>query len=354
MTFQTPSSQLRTPILFLIFNRPALTKSVFEAIREARPGKLYIAADGPRYAIKGELEKCLQAREITKQVDWDCEVKTLFREENLGCGKGVSTAITWFFSQEQEGIILEDDCLPSSDFFRFCSELLNYYRHDTRIMGIGGTNLVPENLRANECSYSFSNHNSIWGWGTWKRAWDLYDYEMTQYRKVLKHGYLKSQFSSQYEVDYFEWVFERTFHFPSITWDYQWEFIRRINSGLNILPQKNLVRNIGFGEDATHTTTEGVASSKLKLEELNFPLIHPKYVMVDVEADRIAFIKHYTTSESRLKSAIKNLLPASVRRLIFKYSMKRFIKLNQHHHSDKRYPASHQTQLEDLPTPNYR
>jgi hypothetical protein len=354
MTFESTGPPLKPPILFLIFNRPALTRRVFETIREARPSKLYIAADGPRDSVQGEWEKCQQAREITNLIDWQCDVKTLFREENLGCGKGVSLAITWFFSQEQEGIILEDDCLPSPNFFRFCAELLRHYRHDTRIMGIGGTNLVPDEFRNHDSSYSFSNHNSIWGWATWKRAWDLYDYEMTQYKKVAKHGYLKKQFTSQYEVDYFDWVFEQTFHFPSITWDYQWEFVRRINSGLTILPQKNLVRNIGFGEDATHTTTEGVASSKLKLEELAFPLVHPRHVMADVKADRMAFIKHSTTFVTRLKSRVKILLPSGIRRFLFKSSMKRFISENQHHRREGRVEPLPEEQLNNLPTPTYR
>ena len=230
---------LTTPILFLIFNRPVVTKQVFEAIRAMKPTKLYVAADGPRPGVHDEIENCRMAREAATAIDWQCDVKTLFREENLGCGRGVSSAITWFFKQEEEGIILEDDCYPSADFFPFCVELLDRYRNDKRIMAITGTNLVPERLRSNEYSYAFSNHNNIWGWASWRRAWDLYDYEMSNYAKIKELGYLKNNFSSQYEHDYFEWVFERTYLIPSITWDYQWEFVRRINSGLTIQPQKN-------------------------------------------------------------------------------------------------------------------
>jgi len=314
-----------TPVLFLVFNRPSTTRRVFEAIKNAKPRRLYIAADGPRYHKKGEAEKCLEVRSIVLDVDWECEVHTLFRDENLGCGEGVSSAITWFFDHEPEGIILEDDCLPSADFFPYCSELLERYRDDKRIMGISGTNLVPDHVRNDNYSYSFSNHNNIWGWATWKRAWDLYDYEMTQYKKVIRKGYLNSSFSSTYESDYFLWVFERTFLIPSITWDYQWEFVRRINSGLTIMPKRNMISNLGFGEDATHTTDTEDPSSQLSHQKLAFPLKHPEYVMVDTNADRIAFINHHTNTRSRVKSIIKSWLPENIRAMLFKRSIERFV-----------------------------
>lgn len=320
------AARLNTPVLFLIFNRPALTEQVFAAVREARPARLYVAADGPRNNKPGELENCLAARSIAMNIDWDCEVKTLFRDVNLGCGKGVSSAITWFFEHEEEGIILEDDCLPSYDFFPFCTELLERYRHDKRVMAIGGCNLVPESQRKKEHSYSFSNHNNIWGWATWRRAWDLYDYEMNDYQKVKDKRYLtKDAFSSDYEFDYFQWVFERTFLFPAITWDYQWEFVRRINSGLTIFPSKNLITNLGFGEDATHTTNPLDKSSNLKRENLTFPLEHPPFVLPDVEADKHAFIEHYTNLSTRIKSNLKSLLPDLLREKLFNFSMGRFI-----------------------------
>lgn len=352
-----PISPLTTPILFLIFNRPALTKQVFSAIRDAKPTKLYIAADGPRHDKEGELENCLEARSIALNIDWDCKVETLFRDVNLGCGKGVSSAITWFFENEPEGIILEDDCLPAPDFFPFCTEMLERYRDDKRIMSVGGSNLVPAHMRSTEYSYSFSNHNNIWGWASWRRAWSLYDYEMSDYRKIMELGYLKNNFSSEYESDYFLWVFERTFLIPSITWDYQWEFIRRINSGLTILPQKNLISNLGFGEDATHTTNPEDKSSRLKLEHLEFPLTHPEYLIVDSEADKIAFIEHYTNLASRLKTTVKTMLPASLRNKLFNRSMERFIQSHRPYVAPlKNVTPSplHRKQLEDYSSANLR
>jgi hypothetical protein len=316
---------LKTPVLFLIFNRPSTTKVVFEAIRKARPSKLYIAADGPRKNKPGEVEKCNEARAIASNVDWECEVKTLFREQNLGCGKGVSNGITWFFQHEPEGIILEDDCLPNESFFPYCAELLERYRHDSRIMEVSGNNIRPEKYCKGEYSYSFSDHNGIWGWASWRRAWNLYDYEMKQYRNVRKNQCLKDNFNSIFEKHYFQWVFERTYLFPHITWDYQWEFVKRINSGLTIVPKKNMVINIGFGADATSTTNLDTPSSNLKAELLEFPLRHPPYVISDKEADKYAFITHMTTKKSRLKSRIKNMLPESIQNRIFRYTMTKFI-----------------------------
>jgi hypothetical protein len=316
---------LNTPVLFLIFNRPSTTRIVFEAIRQARPSKLYIAADGPRRDRPGETEKCEEARAIARNVDWACEVKTLFRDENLGCGKGVSDGIRWFFEHEPEGIILEDDCVPNATFFPYCAALLERFRDDNRIMEISGNNIRPEKYCHGEYSYSFSDHNGIWGWATWRRAWGLYDYEMKQYKRIKESDSLITKFNSIFEEHYFQWVFERTYLFPHITWDYQWEFVKRINSGLTIVPKKNMVINIGFGADATSTTNSDTPSSNLKAELLEFPLRHPPFVIPDKEADKEAFILHMTTKASRLKSRLKNILPEGIQKRMFQYSMTRFI-----------------------------
>lgn len=318
-------NRLTTPVLFLVFNRPSTTKVVLEAIRKARPAKLYVAADGPRKHKEGETEKCAEVRAIVSAIDWDCEVKTLFREENLGCGRGVSGGITWFFENEPEGIILEDDCVPSESFFPYCTELLERYRHDHRIMEISGNNIRPDEFNNDEYSYSFSEHNGIWGWASWRRAWVLYDFEMKQWKKVKEQGYLKDKFNSVHERDYFDWVFERTYLFPHITWDYQWEFVKRINSGLTIVPRKNMVMNIGFGADATSTTSTDNKASQLKAHLMEFPLKHPPFVIPNKEADRAAFITHMTSASSRFKAKLKYSLPEGIRARIFKYSMGKFI-----------------------------
>lgn len=316
-------SNLQTPVLFLVFSRPSTTKIVFESIRQARPAKLYVVADGPRDHKPGEREKCEEVRTIIKNIDWECELKTLFREENYGCGKGVSNGITWFFENEPEGIILEDDCLPHPTFFQYCADLLAKYRTDTRVMEISGNSLLPPDYSNDNYSYSFSNFNGIWGWASWRRAWNLYDYEMKEYKHVQRMKVL--EFKTIFEKDYFNWVFERTFLFPHITWDYQWEFVKRINSGLTIIPKKNLVINLGFGEDATSTTGTDAPGSDLKSHPMSFPLVHPPVMMADVKGDSLAFRYYMTTFSSRLKSYLKSWMPETLRKKIFERSMATFI-----------------------------
>ncbi len=318
-------NQFSVPILFLVFNRPSTTKVVFDIIRKVRPRKLYLSADGPRRDKEGEQEKCDEVKSIITKVDWPCEVKTLFRDENLGCGRGVSGGITWFFENEPEGIILEDDCLPDLSFFPYCEELLDRYRNDHRIMEISGNTIWPEEYCSTDYSYAFSAHNNIWGWASWRRAWNLYDYEMKQYPAIKEKGYLDKQFNSIYERDYFKFVFERTYLFPHITWDYQWEFVKRINSGLAVIPCKNMVVNIGYGGDATSTSDSNNPGANLRSEPMSFPLKHPPYIMVDSNADEQAFIDYHSTRGSRVKTYIKSILPLSIQKKLFKAAIERFI-----------------------------
>ncbi len=180
---------LTSPVLFLIFNRPETTEQVFSAIKKAQPPRLYIAADGPRSEYPNDAESCDISRAIATNVDWDCEVKTLFQDQNLGCRLAVSGAVDWFFEQETEGIILEDDCLPDQSFFLFCQELLEQYRDDTRIMQIGGTNYQFGKKRTNY-SYYFSRYGHLWGWASWRRAWSFYDEKMKQWPTAKQNGIL--------------------------------------------------------------------------------------------------------------------------------------------------------------------
>ena len=177
---------MKTPVLFLVFNRPDTTKQVFEAIRQAQPPRLYIASDGHRSDREGEWEKVKTVRDyVVNNIDWDCEVKTLFREKNLGCRIAVSTAISWFFENEEQGIILEDDCFPDQSFFPFCEELLWKYQDDKRIMMITGTNSLGT-WKSELQSYHFSIYGSIWGWATWKRAWNLYFKKYFHFKKNIR------------------------------------------------------------------------------------------------------------------------------------------------------------------------
>ena len=245
---------LDTPVLLIIFNRPEQTRRVFESIRAVRPIRLYVAADGPRNDHPSDLESCSEARGIVDLVDWECEVKTLFQKSNLNCGKGPAAAISWLFENEEYGIILEDDCVASQSFFYYCQELLLRYRYDDRVMEISGTNPLGR-YRLNGYTYYFAKYGSSWGWASWRRAWQHFDYNLSLYSKMREEGFLDNMFDWWINKQYFYNIYNNTIKdLESIDWwDYQWEFARFINSGLTIVPRTNLVQNIGFGDHATHT-----------------------------------------------------------------------------------------------------
>lgn len=294
-----------TPILFLIFKRPDTTKKVFEAIRKVRPARLFVAADGPRPHVDGEAERCEETRRVATQVDWPCEVQTLFRDENLGCGRAVSGAITWFFEHVPEGIILEDDTLPSSDFFPFCAELLERYRNDNRIMEISAVSLPSPRVSRNENSYYFSNWENIWGWATWKRAWDHYDYSMKKYEAVIRDRFFHDQYASIFEQYYLRHAYNKAYYENEklTSWSYQWSFARKINSGLVIIPTKNMVVNLGLANEATNTHSTRLGF--LKFEKLDFPLRHPDIVMHDRVTDDEVFRKHFTSPYTRMRHRLR-------------------------------------------------
>jgi len=276
--------QLTTPVAFLIFNRPDTTPRVFEAIRQAKPPKLLVVADGPRPDRADDIEKCKAARAVIEGVDWDCEVLTDYSDLNLGCGKRPATGITWVFEQVEEAIILEDDCLPHPTFFRFCEELLSYYRHDERIMVISGNNFQFGRSRT-DYSYYFSRYNHIWGWASWRRAWKYFDYDLKLWPKIRKENWLTSILENRKVVKYWTKNFQRTYEGDPTVWDYRWTFACWIQNGLAILPNVNLVSNIGFGEDATHTIASKSRVANLPVKEMNFPLKHPPFLLRHVEAD---------------------------------------------------------------------
>lgn len=286
------SNPLKTAVLFLVFNRPDTTAKVFEAIRRAKPPRLYIAADGPRADKLGEVEKVEHVRQITSKVDWPCKVKTLFRDENLGCKYAISKAITWFFESEEQGIILEDDCLPDPTFFRFCQESLERYRHDQRIGMISGNNFQFGNRR-NDDSYYFSKYVHIWGWASWRDRWTgSYDVNLTRWPRIRDEGWLVDMVGDTREANYWQKIFESVHRGEIDTWDYQWVFANWIEGWLSITPAVNLISNIGFGENATHTKGNSVFSD-MKVDEISFPLKHPPFMvrnaMADSYTDKVMF-----------------------------------------------------------------
>jgi hypothetical protein len=280
------------PVLFLVFNRPDLTARVFESIRFARPQRLYIAADGPRKGLPGEPEKCEQTRRIATHVDWECEVKTLFNSENLGCRMAVSGAIDWFFVNETEGVILEDDCLPHPSFFPFCQDLLERHRQDQRVAMISGNNFQG-GFRRSEDSYYFSRYAHTWGWASWRDRWQgIYDLKMSAWPSLQKEGRLRDMVGSQSEMRYWRKVFDRTYRGEIDTWDYQWIFSCWLHGMVTILPNVNLVTNLGFGPEATHTTSATEATNLCTME-MEFPLIAPATIVADHLLDQRSFRKHY-------------------------------------------------------------
>lgn len=286
-----PTTTLNSAILFLVFSRPDTTQQVFEAIRKAKPPRLYIAADGPRETQENEHKLCQETRRIATEVDWECEVKTLFRDHNLGCRQAVSSAIDWFFDNEDQGIILEDDCLPSQSFFWYCQELLDYYSNDTRIMAISGNNFQAVNS-VTPNSYYFSRHNHCWGWATWKRAWKHYDHNMSLWPEFKnKNGLIPWADGSSLFITYWNKIFNTVANERIDSWAYIWTFSCWTQSGLTCLPDKNLVCNIGFDADATHTKKKNNFS--LHQQEVNFPLDHPNVVVRNTKADKYTDKYHF-------------------------------------------------------------
>lgn len=300
--------QLKTPVAFIIFNRPDTTERVFTEISKAKPPKLLVVADGPRQSRLGEAEKCAATRAIIDRVDWDCEVLTNYSDVNLGCKVRVSSGLDWVFEQVPEAIILEDDCLPHPTFFRFCEELLNRYRHDQCISQINGINFQFGH-RINNDSYYFSNNCHIWGWASWRDRWqDHYDVEMKCWPQIRDEGRLADWVCSQAEQDYWGNMFERTYQGKVDTWDTQWDFACKLRGQVAVLPNKNLISNIGFGKEATHTTGSSVLAN-MQVDEMQFPLRHPEWKFAAKTLDRRFFNQFCKLSLSqRVRSKLQQFM----------------------------------------------
>jgi len=277
--------QLKTPVAFIIFNRPDTTKSVFAEIAKARPPKLLVIADGPRADHPDDAKKCAAVRAIIDGVDWDCEVLTNYSDVNLGCKRRISSGLDWVFDTVEKAIIFEDDCLPHPTFFRFCEELLEKYRDDERIAMISGNNFQFGRKRT-EYSYYFSRYTHIWGWASWRRAWGNYDVDMKMWPEIRDGEWLKDLFGAKRSVWYWKYIFENVYKGKIDTWDYQWTFACWIQNALTVLPNVNLVSNIGFGSEAVHTIEKNKFSN-MKTEPVTFPISHPPYILRDSVTDYI-------------------------------------------------------------------
>lgn len=291
-----------TPILFLVFNRPDTTKLVFERIRAIKPTRLYIASDGPRQSKQFESEIVEEVRSIFRHIDWDCQVQKLYREENLGCKMAVSSAISWFFDQEAEGIILEDDCLPEPDFFTFCSSLLLRYRDDERVGFISGTTLCDihkSKFSWDKEDYVFCKYPSVWGWATWRRVWLDYDVNVSDWPSIRNDIFHLAPSNSIREIN--QKLLDNVHDGLIDTWDYQVSFLLWSTNRLSIAPRFNLIENIGFGENATHTTTANEISklAKASTERLSFPLIEPSHLIPNFKYQK--FLESLATPKSKVR-----------------------------------------------------
>ena len=271
------------PILIIAFNRPDFCAQVIQAIRPAQPNELFLAVDGPRAGHSGEVIRCEQTRKLTAAIDWPCEIRTFFRDVNRGCKYAPPEAITWFFSHVPSGIILEDDCIPSADFLRFASDLLVRYADNERIGMITGNNHYGFQTDKN-CSYHFTSFVSIWGWASWRRAWELYDVDMKPYISDLASIRARIGHSERFRAYWWRYV-EAVLNGQN-TWDVQWGVALLANNKLTIRPKCNLVANIGFTPDSTHTSSYEFDSARYtQTGKLDFPLVHPANIRGDELAD---------------------------------------------------------------------
>jgi hypothetical protein len=311
---------MKTPILFILFNRLDTTQQVFEAIRVYQPEQLYIAADGPRLEKEGEKEQCDSVREwVLSHIDWECDIKTLFQSENLGCGKGPATAISWFFNHEEEGIILEDDCVPHRDFFEYAAILLEKYRDDKDIMAINSSNFQTQ--KRSDGSYYFSMQNGPFcAWATWKRAWKWFDFDLTKYseKQIVKSlkCYKTTKREKAWWINIYKGVKENIYNGSS--WDYQFIFAIWAARGKSIAPNVNLSSNIGFGPEATHTTDSNCVTANRETENI-LPIVFPSKTLICREADLYyhdfyydKFVEHISFFK-KIKRFIKRLIITPIR-----------------------------------------
>ena len=299
-----------SPVVLIVFNRPGPTRRVFAAIAKARPSRLLLIADGPRPDHQGESNQCAEVRQIVSMVDWPCKVDTNFAIENMGCRKRVISGLNWVFSLVEEAIILEDDCLVDQSFFPYCTELLERYRENPQIGLIAGFNY--EGSFRHPYSYYFSSLVPIWGWATWRRSWQQYDERMEGWPEAKRSGLLMRLFPERKIVDYWENQFDQMHDGTGPnTWDYQWVLTCWSRNWLNILPTKNLIQNIGFGDSATHTIKPDPLAD-IRADKMGFPLRHPSE------------ITHWQARTMRIqKSVFVHSLLRTIRRKISRTLMSR-------------------------------
>jgi hypothetical protein len=279
------TARVETPVALFVYNRPELTARVVATLREAQPSRLLVVADGPKADRMTDPARCAAARAVATQLDWPCELRTHFADQNLGLKRRMESGLDWVFDQTDEAIILEDDCLPSRSFYRFCEELLKRYRHDERVLTVSGTCFLFDQYQPPH-SYFFSRYPLIWGWATWRRAWRKHDPTMAAWPACRESGFLERFLESAAARRYWTARLELN-RGRGASWDYAWILSCWLADGLSAVPSLNLVRNVGFGDGATNTTDATSRFADLPVGELALPLRHPPAVERDAAADLV-------------------------------------------------------------------
>lgn len=315
---------MNTPVVLIIFNRVRTTERALDAIRQVRPSRLFVIADGPRPGVQDDIEKCAATRKVIEGVDWECDLQTNFADHNLGCGMRPATGISWVFEQVDRAIFLEDDCVPDPSFFPFCTEMLDRYADDERVMMVSGNNFLPQGGEL-PYSYTFFRFLNLWGWASWRRAWRHYEFEMNRWPSARRSDWFASLFANERVLNYWREIFDHVYIRTSVrdVWDFQFAFALMAAGGLGIAPDRNLVSNIGFGADATHTTHDSDLANRTA-SEMPFPLKHPPEVVYDPTYDQRVFdtVFHSPRVSSprfraRVKKAISEQVPVQLKRWWF-------------------------------------
>lgn len=299
---------MNTPVALILFNRPQHTAQVFERIAAARPPKLFLIADGPREDRPDDREKCAQARAVVERVDWDCDVRRAFSDVNLGCGVRPATGIDWIFEHVESCIILEDDCVPDPSFFPYCETLLNQFHDDERVMTISGRNPLPHGV-GGPFSYHFTLFPNCWGWATWRRAWRFYNFNIPLWRELRHSDWLIEILQEPRAVEYWAPLFDKASDAGSVLdyWDHQWSFTCWSQHGLSISPNVNLIQNVGFGADATHTRRLTDHRAQLKARTMTLPLHQPSFMARDARADRLQLELLFSRKKARRNPLVRRL-----------------------------------------------
>lgn len=300
------SNVFLTPVALIIFNRPDKVKQSLENLRLIKPQKLFVIADGPRTGNVDDFSRCSIAQEYIETVDWNCEVHKNYSKKNLGCARRVSSGLDWVFEKTEKAIILEDDCIPDPSFFQFSEELLERYQDNERIFSISGSGLSL-GLETSHYDYYFSQYSSSWGWATWRRAWKHFDFDMVCWEVAKKEKFLQKFFGNEKHANSWEKTFDYVLKGEKIdSWAFRWTFTCWLHNALHVKPYKNLVSNVGFGPDATHTT--GLKKyEKQSTESLLFPLDHPPFIVREFQIDELIQKRYYNYHKSFFEKILYKL-----------------------------------------------